>query len=196
MKDIYMDRASKIDGKIDSLLDEYQTATDGDTKNQILHDIKVFSDIDNNLAKTLVAIEANELKSKEITLAEVTSNERHEVDLKELEARAEERSLREKENEIRNREVDIRSREVEIKSDELKHSIDKDAADKEVSEAKLEVEKQAVLGRVAGEGLKVLGTVVGVAGTLVSLKAVMKFEKSEDGGILPSKLMSLIFKNL
>lgn len=210
MKDIYENRAAMLDNIITDLCEQYERTTDGDKKGAILHDVNTLSSIENNTAKVLVAIEANELKSREIDLAEVNSNEKHEVDLKEIELKESEIGQRQLDFDLRRSDLDIREKELElrkagnelqwqeidVKMAEVAYSHEKDVADKEIAEKKLEVEKNAVLGRIAGEGLSVLGTIAGVAGTILSLKAVMRFEKVDEGGIIPSKLMNLIFKNL
>lgn len=210
MKDIYEKRAIKLDNMINTLCDRYSKETDGDKKGIILHDINTLSSIENNMAKVLVSIEANELKSREIDLAEVNSNERHEIDSRGLDLRENEIDQKKQELDLRKSDVDLRKlelelkkvgndiqqREVDLKSKEIAYSHEKDVSDKEIAEKKLEVEKNAVVGRIVGEGLSVVGGVVGVVGTIMSLKAVMRFEKVDEGGIIPSKLMSLIFKNL
>jgi len=203
MKVIYETRVKAIDGMIDELCDRYTNASDGDTKGAILHDINTLSGIENNLAKVLVAIEANELKSREIDLSEVASNEKHEIDLEgirvkdaENQLKSDDLDLRKAEMEIKRKVSDIQALEIDLKDRELAQAHEKDQADKEIAEKKLDVEKSAVIGRVVGEGLTVVGSVAGVVGTLLSLKAVMRFEKIDEGGIIPSKLMSLIFKNL
>lgn len=203
MKDIYEKRAKQLDKIISSLCTTYESETDAEAKAAILHDINTLSSVENNTAKILVSITTNELKSKEIELSELVTDEKHKFDMEgirvkddENKLKAEDLALHKAELELKRKVSDIQALEIDLKSRELDISHEKDVADKEIAEKKLEVEKHAVLGRIAGEGLTVLGTVAGVAGTLLSLKAVMRFEKNDEGGIIPSKLMSLIFKNL
>lgn len=90
-------------------------------------------------------------------------------------------------NNLKDREIDQSEAEVAVRRDEAAVKVKGD-------HEKLEVEEKAVKARVIGEVLKVGGTVVGVAGTLVGLKMAMGFEKADEGGILPTKFITTIFR--
>ena len=169
--DIYKKRAKNLDDILSRLYADLESTSesngDADTEATI-NRIGEFSRLEIETAKILLESEKNELKSHE--LAKDDRIESNQCNLHE-------------------RELDIRETESEIHKTEIEGKINNE-------KAKLEVEKDAVKARFGGEALKVVSTAIGCVGTVVALKAAMTFEKADDGGIIPSKFISTIFKML
>lgn len=199
-KDIYKRRAEDLDAILTELYDRIKSepnivfADDGEE----LRQIRILQELEEANAKILLDAEINELKAREQDLKEQVSFETHETDTENLKLRTRELDIREAElkeravsndnqDTLRKRELDIRDREAETEHTAAMLKFVND-------DNKLQVEKSAVVGRVAGEVLKVVGTGLGVAGTVWALKEAMKFEHMDEGGIIPSKFFNLIFK--
>lgn len=157
---------------------------------QDLNELLKFLEAEEHIARVLLAIDAQDLDRRKQDLAEQTSFEEHEV----AEAA---NSIREKELEIKHREIDVRDREADIHAFEAANT-EREIANKSVTDArKLEVEREAVRGRMIDSAAKVACAVLGIAGTVIGLRAIMRYENdAENGGIIPAKLLSVAMRGL
>lgn len=133
--------------------------------------------------------ESENLHSKELHDRELEIKERESVQSKEL--REWELKIRECENaeaaRRRQDEWDIRSSEHELKEKELNAKAESD-------KAKIESDEKDSKRKLIGEGLKVGASIIGVVGSVFTLGQAMKFEKMDNGGILPTKFINSIFR--
>lgn len=157
---------------------------------QDLNELLKFLEAEEHIARVLLAIDAQDLDRRKQDLAEQTSFEEHEV----AEAA---NSIREKELEIKHREIDVRDREADIHAFEAANT-EREIANKSVTDArKLEVEREAVRGRMIDSAAKVACAALGIVGTVIGLRAIMRYENdAENGGIIPAKLLSVAMRGL
>lgn len=194
-KSIYEQRAEDLSGLIK---DRYASILGGapidedDCKayRQDLNELLKFLEAEEQIARVLLAIDAQDLDRRKQDLAEQISFEEHEV----AEAA---NSIREKELEIKHREIDVRDREADIHAFEAANT-EREINNKSIADArKLEVEREAVRGRMIDSAAKVACAVLGIVGTVVGLRAIMRYENdAENGGIIPAKLLSVAMRGL
>lgn len=202
-KQIYEERAEHLNSVILDLVQSWDKAQfdsdeDGKGSNYILSQIERMVKIEQANAQILLKAEESDLKDREITLQEVVSDEKRKADERTDETRRLELDVRKQELEAngsnKTRELDIREEELKLdarrRDDERLDAETKEALDRE----KLKTERAAVKGRVIGEAIGAIARVAGVIGTMLSLRTAIQFEHDDEGGILPAKFISTIFK--
>lgn len=177
---IYEERASDIDNEINILLQELRNSSDLDEKRVIFTQLIRLMEAEQNNARIILEFEKLELDKTKEELQELVSSEEHDVA-----ERANE--IRDKEAETKRLELDIKKREMDLKERELDQRL---VGDRD----KLDVEQNAVNSKIVCEAIKVAGIVASGAFMLLGLKGAMAFEKIPDGGIVPSKMLNLIFR--
>ena len=189
-KQVYEKRARQLDDIITDLYEDIRNyvPSEDDNNRKPVSELCKLIEAENRNAQILLDIDTNILNSRKQDLDEQVSYEKHETDLKALDIRKDELDAKKQEINIKEREVECRALEVKNASKEIDRKVDSESK-------KLDVEEKAVFGRVIGEGVKVFGIFIGGVLTIVALRGAMEFEKIENGGgVIPSKLLNLIFR--
>lgn len=194
---IYEKRAKQLDDIIGLVADDilnYAPSDEDDGRRPIAELCRLI-EAENKNAQILLDIDNNVLGSRKQDLDEQVSYEKHETDLKANDIREAELDVKRQELTIKERELTIKEKDLDCRMYEATNAEKEMVRKSDADIQKLDVEKKAVFGRIIGEAVKVGGIFVSGVMTIIALRGAMEFEKIEDGGgVIPSKLLNLIFR--
>lgn len=192
-KSIYERRAEQLDDILSAKLSDLASRpyVDPDAEVADLREARTLIQMEQANASILLEYEKLDQKERDRASADIASDEKHQVevmqndlktrelDLKEADE-AEQRKLKARELELREGELALRNRELDIQISQ--HN------------AKVDVESKAVNGRIACSFVELAAVILQTAASAMMLTKAMRFETSDNGGILSPKFFNHAFR--